>query len=755
MSLSSWAAEYQLRQGPREIRDHREYIFSIIADDPIELGALPKHPKIFWLSETATREKQRVELDAYRIDVRYMATAIGQIQFPPIPVKIGDENILLRLNDVTAKKNPFTEDQLRFQVLWNDLPEIPKQVYIGQAFKIEFEVMCVMGREGCHIHLPSRQIDGVDWFVFTLTPGRRSRDQDYFRSYQASSNWFGPPNNQIRYLQDRVREDSQLFRRNRYQARLTVGATQRLKGHFYVRAMNRNGERMSVIPLDIPVKSVPPLEDETAIDTGLIGNWTIKGALAPPQLTVGHPFKLALGIVGNGNPTLLRDLDFSAPGFSSIGMKSRHLNEDDRNATKQRMVFHQEFLPSGDAPIFPAITLATFEPHEEAWEFHKITSPITLDGLSQEVLATTVFTPAADIGAIIRRPVLLNLPKLTFALIALAPFLPFFAGFLKKHLDQRDPELEARKRQFKELVSKLNRDDASLELLDDSAVPFLKNYLKLPAGATTRDVADKLEAEHPEISGLLRKHSAATFSPSSAKIDLKKFAAYFAKISLLLFLFILPLRGASLEDANQAFADKRYRAAAEQYESLIDESPGHVSLHLNLAKAQLSADQASRARAACHTALLLDPLNSEGRELMDQILNRLGQPTLPGTQILSLRPDQFLFLAAFFWFLAFLIYAFCRFKTFPRWPAFLCFLLVGAFIMGALWRHTRAYLPGQYMVLAEELPREPQVGTPNWDYPALRSGQIVEISEMTETHGQVVTAETSFWIPLNQTQQVW
>ena len=62
---------------------------------------------------------------------------------------------------------------------------------------------------------------------------------------------------------------------------------------------------------------------------------------------------------------------------------------------------------------------------------------------------------------------------------------------------------------------------------------------------------------------------------------------------------------------------------------------------------------------------------------------------------------------------------------------------------------------GDLMVIGDEVPREPEAGTPDWEFPTLKSGQIVQVSEAKATHALVSTDETSFWIPLSQLKQVW
>ena len=70
-------------------------------------------------------------------------------------------------------------------------------------------------------------------------------------------------------------------------------------------------------------------------------------------------------------------------------------------------------------------------------------------------------------------------------------------------------------------------------------------------------------------------------------------------------------------------------------------------------------------------------------------------------------------------------------------------------------RQKQAYYDDQFMVLKDELPREPEAGTPDWDYSPFRAGQIVKVAEISETHAKISTSETSFWLPLEHLQQVW
>ena len=140
---------------------------------------------------------------------------------------------------------------------------------------------------------------------------------------------------------------------------------------------------------------------------------------------------------------------------------------------------------------------------------------------------------------------------------------------------------------------------------------------------------------------------------------------------------------------------------------------------------------------------------------MDEIRNRQGQPALPGTSLIALRPDQWVVLATVVWILSFAYLGIRHFRRLPKWPAFAFITLAALLALSAAWRQQQAYYDEHYMVLIDELPREPEAGTPDWDYSPFRAGQIVRVAETTDTHAKISNSETTFWLPLEHLQQVW
>jgi tetratricopeptide (TPR) repeat protein len=412
--------------------------------------------------------------------------------------------------------------------------------------------------------------------------------------------------------------------------------------------------------------------------------------------------------------------------------------------------FTQTLLPTGKVGTLPAITLASFDTVDDKWRFQKITPTLNLPGTSD---ITSSMTPRIDAGTVTTRPVLLNLPASTFGAFALAPFLPFLFGLAKKRLDSRDPEQRKREQTLKRLIITFKSGQGTAEEIDNELLPILRHKTRLPSGSTVREIASALDDQ--ELAKSLETHAENSFSTQERPFDFIALGRELTKISLLLLISISSLKGSSLEEANQAFNEANFTKAISIYDSLIKESPDRGSLHYNLAQAHLSANAPSRARASCHTALLLDPLDKDARSLMSDIRERQGDLTVSRNRFLDLRPDQWVVVAAVIWVMTFLFFGVRKFNSLPRWPGFTLGAIALLCLGTAAWRQVQHYSSDQYMVLADELPREPKAGTPDWNYPALRAGQIVQISEVNETHALVQSSESTFWLPINELQQVW
>lgn len=759
-SLASLAQDYDLYPPPNVITEYRMESITIVTKAEMELGELPDHPKITWLGYSSIRLQNRYvpgnpvgEMQtANRIS--FIANTPGIIEFPPIPIVLENKEFFIRIGEIEVERNNASQTDTSLQILWNEQPEIPKEVHLGEAVEVQFIEKA--RRTGTSYNNrssfsePSNYVEGAQWHQYNRYAGRKPVPSDYFFYYpQGFFNPYG--RNTLNYEESVRRIDGVDYDERIYKARLYFTKTGKASGNLSAtlgtsRITSR--QRTHVLPFEIDVLPIPPLTNNRAFNTGLVGNWQLEAEYYPTQPVASRAFKINLKIVGQGNPNLRNDFDFSAEGFPSVESELYPRvgdNYDDWEAD-----FSQTLLPTGKVGTLPPITLASFDTVGDQWRFTEITPSFTLAGFS-DVAAT--LTPRTAAGSAITRPVLLNLPAATFGAFALAPLLPFLFGFARKRLDARDPEQKARERTMKKLISDFKAGRGTPEAIDNDLLPILRHRLGLPAGATVREIAAALD--DPRLSASLETHAESSFSTTAKQVDYSALATQLAKFTLLILFTFSGLKGATLEDANSSFAEANYRKAIEEYQTLIDEDPNRSALYFNLAQAHLLANDPARARAACHTALLLDPLDQEARDLMSEIRERQGDLTVARNRFLDLRPDQWIIIGAVVWVLTFLYFGLRKFKPLPSWPGLAAGALALALLATAAWRQTHDYASDQYMILADELPREPKAGTPDWNYPALRAGQIVQVSEIDGTHARVQSSESSFWLPVRELQQVW
>lgn len=757
LPLGARAQDYDLYRPPSIITAQRIENINIITKAEMELGELPDHPKITWLGYSSIRlPNNRFGEMQTNNQISFIANAPGLIEFPPIPIVLENKEFFIRIGEVRVEENQASKEDTGLQVLWNGQEEIPEEVHLGEAVEIQFIERVSQSNRGTlnpYFGQPSNRVQGARWHQYFRYAGRKPIPSDYFFTY--SQPFFGRYGSPVNYEEDTQRIDGEFYRLRVYKARLYFTDLGTATGHLSATlgtSRNPGTHWTHVLPFEIPVVPLPPLPNDQAIDSGFIGDWEIEASYRPSQPIPARAFKINLEITGQGNPTLRNDFDFSAEGFPSVESEL-YPRVGSNYEDFWRAEFTQTLLPTGKVGTLPAITLASFDTVGDRWRYHEITPTLTLPGFDD--LADTL-APKPSTGTPVTRPVLLNLPPATFGAFALAPFLPFLFGYARKRLDARDPAQKERERTLKKLIADFKAGRGTPAEIDDQLLPILRHHLKLPDGATVREIAAALD--DPELAASLERHADSSFSSTAKPVDFPALGRQLSKLTLLPLLFLLclaSLRGASLEQANAAFDDDNYSEAIEGYRALLGDRPNDPHLHFNLARAYLSANKPARARASCHTALLLDPLDDKARTLMERIRERQGDLTVTRNRFLDLRPDQWIILAAVLWIMGFLYFGLRRIRPLPRWPGLALMALVLLVLSTAAWRQKHDYASNQYMVLAEELPREPKAGTPDWSFPALRAGQIVRVTESNATHARVQSADSSFWLPVNELQQVW
>lgn len=757
------AQDYQVYPPPDRILANQIQRISIVCQAELEFGKLPKHPKITWLgvSDVRMRNNSQNQMQTNN-QIEFIANAPGLIEFPPIPIVLENKEFFVRLENIEVLPNNASNEHTIFEVTWNNQPSMPKTVHIGEAVDITFYSF-VQDLDGNRFNRPyfaplSSRVEGGQWHQYTRQKGRKPVPSDFFLPKNSGgifSQFRDPYNDPSTYTQDILKHDGKYYSRRVYSSRLYFTKLGTVTGHLSATlgtSSSVSDRRTHLIPFEIEVLPIPPLPKDEAIDTGLIGDWEFTSHMHPLKPRPSKPLEILVGISGLGNPDLRNQLDLSSHGFPSV--KSNLTVSEGYNSQFWTATFQQTLLPTNKVGTLSAINLAWFDTVSDTWKFHEVTPTVNLPGFDN---VASSLTPRTSSDRAITRPVLLNLPTATFGAFALAPFLPFLFGYFKKRRDARDPAAEERARILNKLITQFQSDKGSPETLDQELLPILRAKLNLPDGATAREIADSLAASDPELAQTLRDHAESTFSTTAKPVNFPDLARQLSKLTfLLLFTFTFQkLPAATLEEANEAFTNTNYTQAVELYQELIKESPNSPDLYLNLAQTHLSANRPAHARAAAHTSLLLNPLDKEARLLMKEIRSRQGDSTVGRARFLDLRPDQWVFVAAIIWVVAFLYFAIRKIRPLPKWPGFAILALSLLFIATAAWRQTHDYAAEQYMVLSDELPRELTAGTPNWDYPPHLAGQIIRVAETNKSHARIETSDSSYWLPIKELQQVW
>lgn len=673
--------------------------FHVYSADELVLTNPPAHPDFVWL-EPKVEAEEKTDAAGHPQTLQHgvfrgIPLRTGAMDVPTLPAVIGGEKVLLRYDRIEVAANPLPASTLRMATLWNGEATPPKSAVVGEAFDLDILLFAPKGERGIwevgNRFGPELAISSVRWQLMPALP------------YSDKPSYFYPFDGRRLYAETTTTENGVDFLVRRFKTRFTVGEGTTLEGVLTATAEVGKQQRSVFQKVAIPIQSLPPAPRGEFIDSGLIGQWTFTATTEPAKPVAGQPFTLRIDIDGAGGRHQCADLDFAGPGFKSLG-KTLTDREDSR-FDHWRARFEQRLLATGQGAEFPAIALGNFDPRQGRWIKQQVLAATPVAGATAQAAALDLAT-TADAGPAVSRPVWLNFPPALLLVAALAPMLPFAAGLLRKQWDKRDPQRAALRRQRAELIRQLEKSEGAetASLLDQQGLAVLRAHLGLSDAASPGEIAAQLgrDVACQELATVLREHHARRFSGGASALDGRKLASLFARLSFLVVLTGLTCLGAHAmtpAECDAAARSGQWESAAKGYEELIQQDPGRPAYFLNLAKVLTQAGRLQEARAACHTALLLEPANPAARALHANVLRQLN--AAPEFRAWYLRPDQILVAAAVLWILGWLLLALHRLRVLKvRWPASVA--LVAALIIAGLGGlRSFAYAPGQYFVISE------------------------------------------------------
>jgi hypothetical protein len=696
------AGNYELFP-PKQAVESRLAEFHVYTTDDLTLQLPPAHRDFIWLDtkleDQETKDAEGVARRIHHGVFRCIPLRTGTLEAPPLPATVAGSKVLLRFEPLVVATNPLPADATRMVTLWNGATTPPTTAVAGES--IDLEILLFGAREKTKAVTfgdPELMIPNARWQSVStnLIVGGNIKITPF--------HMFDRYNN---YSQTSTRENDVDFTVRRYKTRFSVGESGTLEGVLAARVGVGGQSRHVIQHVSIPIRPLPPAPRGEFFNTGLVGLWSFKATMDPPQPVAGRPFTLRIDIDGIGERYQCKDFDFSGPGFKSMD-KSLTDSEDSR-FDHWRAHFEQRLLATGQTASFPGVVLGSFDPAQDKWVKHAVLAAQPVTGATaQSDLPDLTITPST--GESIRRPIWLNFPPALMLLAAFAPFLPFAGGLLRKRLDARDPKRAALRRQRAALTRQLEKANATetATLLEQEGMPLLRAHLGLPDAAAPGEIATALarDSAGQELAALLREHNASRFSGGASVLDGRKLAKLFGQLALLFLICAMhPLHAMTAEECDAAARKGDWESAAKGYEALIQEDNGRPAIHLNLAKVLTSAGRLQEARAACQTTLLLDPGNRSARNLQSSLLHQLNEP--PVFSIWLWRPDQILAAATGLWAFAWLALALHRLRWLPvRWPAF-AIMGLAVCLAGAGELRAMAYVAGQYLVISNEDPSLP------------------------------------------------
>ncbi len=289
-------------------------------------------------------------------------------------------------------------------------------------------------------------------------------------------------------------------------------------------------------------------------------------------------------------------------------------------------------------------------------------------------------------------------------------------------------------------VSDEHLDDA----INNEVVPYLNDLLGLPPGTTATELSGKVDDE--ELANCLKSSGNSSYMPGAVIMEhqelRRKMIKALKRISVvLLFLGLacqvvaapvktkVPQKINSSSEAKTAYEGGEFKRAAEWYHSKIDRYEPDAAWLYNLGNCYYQMRDYPAALLCFERARLLEPGDSDiienlNRTREDLFQKRIGDINNPVDLVLrisdSLRPDQWLLLAAAGWFAFWLFIACRRYYNRNKLTILLIasVLVIGAGMAAAIYENGADYNDKNAIILLD--------GAKVYSLPSDENGVVVE-----------------------------
>ena len=725
---------------------------SIIVKADVPLRMVDNFPEIKnWRSGGIRQGSQTINGDSsYYFIKQYVPDKEGEFTFPSFKVKLNGKITKTPEKKIKVLPNKAisADDKIIFtKIKYNGKDEMPKKIYPGVLFNVDYEVSVVRGW---------RYLDRNA--LYDYRPQLRAKDLHVqtYNSFMENKNFIESTKHtlskEIPYQTTVYRYQMAPMKSGKYDFTIKqrVIAVKKIPGIPRNKSKQKDiniNETITVSPIPPPPSGVYFLE--------IAGLWKVDATLSKSSAKTGHTFELQVYVKGEGGDIeRVKAPDLKLPGFE-VDPKP-HIQHHKMGAI---IKYSMRALKKTD---FPKITFATFNHLTEKFERFPFSLDIDISGKDISIDSTVDINNSAaketDEGkpglklddTSISRPLHFNISPLWY-LLCLALPLSYLATIWFFRRAEMGQEVDLKKEavgKLKNLCVKLENSTES-EFFDKELLPYLAQAYELPPGVTADELAAKIDDK--ELSTLIRNSSHQSFLPGNQqKLNNSALAAKIKKALLSLSVFLFTFSG--MADDSQiikSYENGDYYAVVDGYKTLIKNDNANPKYFYNLGLAQLSLEKYAEALASFETASRLLPADSEIRSKIIFVRNKLQLQK--ANDLFSvrdkLRPDQWLKAAMIIWITFWIVLIIQLVRKIPgkRWTAASGAIIAAGCLLAYFTQLSSTYKEGQYIITEKISIAEND----------LIPGEEVFMLKGTEDRVQINFKNKDIWIEKSKITRVW
>ncbi len=567
------------------------------------------------------------------------------------------------------------------------------------------------------------------------------------------------------------------------------------------------------IPLKIKVKPLPKAPEKSSF-LGLVGNWDVNFSMKNKTFKVGDPLTLSMTVYGLGTLETLNVPKLEVDGFRiyppEVEKKTAY---DGRERAEIKYVLIPLVKGAKELKMNVSIFSSLLDKYK-AFSFskkikvEKSDNPAENINYTQKDPASAIpkskfkskqTIPRSDIlflktapNGNVKTPLYLNW-LLAYIILGILGPLSWFISEIShwrheklgnnKALQRRRDALKRRGKTLKAI--KKSSDDNLNTIIQNEVVPFINDMLDLPPGTTTSELSKKVKND--SLAKCLTSVGEASYLPGTSNLNKKelreKLYKALKRLTLIGLLFIMPqmleaaekpekitktikLAPTTFNEAVAAYDSGDFTTASKIFRSHIVKNAPDPALLYNLGTCLCNEGDLAGALVCFERAHLLAPydtaitenLNFVRRRLFLPQINKIDGPTemlVVGSH--SLRPDEWLLIAAMAWAAAGIFLAFRRKLSLNKRIVFIgsCLIIFIIAVGACIFEKLEVYSDTNAVVTSPnaELRSLPSLNSGS-KLVRLRMGTVVKIIESRFDWVRIKSDNTKGWMQKSQMTRI-